>query len=174
TQKVTISLLVFPMAIAFVGMIASILGSFFVKGGDSTDSKALSKALHMGTNVAMALTVVATVVLAGWMFGGDAFDNPYGLAISVVGGLVAGWALGKTAEYYTSDHFGPVQKIARQTETGPATTILSGLSAGLVSVAASVALLAVGVGIAYWGGEMAFDTIGSLDGGLYGIAVAAI
>ena len=174
TEEVTISLLMFPMAIALVGMIASIIGSFFVKGGDSTDSKALSKALHMGTNVAMALTVVATVVLAGWLFSGDAFDNPYGLAISVLGGLVAGWALGKTAEYYTSDHFGPVKKIARQTETGPATTILSGISAGLVSVASSVALLVVGVGVAYWGGELAFDQMGELDGGLYGIAVAAI
>ena len=174
TEEVTISLLMFPMAIALVGMIASIIGSFFVKGGDSTDSKALSKALHRGTNVAMALTVVATVVLAGWLFSGDAFDNPYGLAISVLGGLVAGWALGKTAEYYTSDHFGPVKKIARQTETGPATTILSGISAGLVSVASSVALLVIGVGVAYWGGELAFDQMGELDGGLYGIAVAAI
>ena len=174
TEEVTISLLMFPMAIALVGMIASIIGSFFVKGGDSTDSKALSKALHMGTNVAMALTVVATVVLAGWLFSGDAFDNPYGLAISVLGGLVAGWALGKTAEYYTSDHFGPVKKIARQTETGPATTILSGISAGLVSVASSVALLVIGVGVAYWGGELAFDQMGELVGGLYGIAVAAI
>ena len=174
TEEVTISLLMFPMAIALVGMIASIIGSFFVKGGDSTDSKALSKALHMGTNVAMALTVVATVALAGWLFSGDAFDNAYGLGISVLGGLVAGWALGKTAEYYTSDHFGPVKKIASQTETGPATTILSGISAGLVSVASSVALLVVGVGVAYWGGELAFDQMGSLDGGLYGIAVAAI
>ena len=174
TEEVTISLLMFPMAIALVGMIASIIGSFFVKGGDSTDSKALSKALHMGTNVAMALTVVATVVLAGWLFSGDAFDNPYGLAISVLGGLVAGWALGKTAEYYTSDHFGPVKKIARQTETGPSTTILSGISSGLVSVASSVALLVIGVGVAYWGGELAFDQMGELDGGLYGIAVAAI
>ena len=174
TEEVTISLLMFPMAIALVGMIASIIGSFFVKGGDSTDSKALSKALHMGTNVAMALTVVATVVLAGWLFSGDAFDNAYGLGISVLGGLVAGWALGKTAEYYTSDHFGPVKKIASQTETGPATTILSGISAGLVSVASSVALLVIGVGVAYWGGELAFDQMGELDGGLYGIAVAAI
>ena len=174
TQEVTISLLVFPMAIALVGMLASIIGSFFVKGGDSTDSKALSKALHMGTNVAMGLTVLATLGLAHWLFSGDAFDNAYGLAISVLGGLVAGWALGKTAEYYTSDQFGPVKKIARQTETGPATTILSGISAGLVSVASSVALLAIGIGVAYWGGEMAFDQMGSLDGGLYGIAVAAI
>jgi len=175
TQSVTISLLVFPMAIAFAGMIASIFGSFFVKGGKSTDSKALSHALHMGTNIAMGITVIATVILAGWLFGQDsAFDNPYGLAISVIGGLIVGWALGKTAEFYTSDHYGPVKKIADQTKTGPATTILGGISAGMVSVAASVGLLAIGVLVAYWGGEMAFDSIGNLDGGIYGIAVAAI
>ncbi|MFL3016950.1 MAG: sodium-translocating pyrophosphatase [Acidimicrobiales bacterium] len=175
TQSVTISLLVFPMAIAFAGMVASIIGSFFVKGGKSTDSKALSHALHMGTNIAMLITVIATVILAGWLFGQEtAFDNAYGLAISVIGGLLVGWALGKTAEFYTSDHYGPVKKIADQTKTGPATTILGGISAGMVSVAASVGLLAVGVLIAYWGGEMAFDSIGNLDGGIYGIAVAAI
>jgi len=175
-----LSLLVFPMAIAFVGMIASIIGSFLVKGGDSTDSKALSKALHMGTNVAMAITIVATVVIAFWLFSdGDTFDAPIGLAISVIGGLIVGWALGKTAEYYTSDHFGPVKKIAAQTETGPATTILSGISAGMISVAASVVLVLIGIGVAFWGGEMAFESIAGvggseLTGGIYGIAVAAI
>jgi len=171
-----VEFLVFPMAIAFVGMVASIIGSFLVKGGDSTDSKALSKALHMGTNAAMGLTIVGTVVVAFLMFGdiADEVDgNPIGLAISVIGGLVVGWALGKTAEYFTSDHFGPVKKIASQTETGPATTILSGISAGMISVAASVVLILVGVGIAYWGGEL---TLGSDNdfAGIYGIAVAAI
>ncbi len=175
TTSVNISLLVFPMAIALAGMVASIIGSFFVKGGESTDSKALSHALHMGTNIAMGLTVIATVILSAWLFGQDPdFDNAYGLAISVIGGLLVGWALGKTAEFYTSDHYGPVKKIADQTKTGPATTILGGISAGMVSVAASVGLLAIGVLVAYWGGEMAFDSIGNLDGGIYGIAVAAI
>ncbi len=171
-----LSLLMFPMAIAFVGMIASIIGSFLVKGGDSTDSKALSRALHMGTNVAMGITMVATVGIAFWLFGdSDNFENPIGLAMSVIGGLIVGWALGKTAEYYTSDHFAPVKKIAQQTDTGPATTILAGISAGMVSVASSVILILVGVGVAYWGGEYAFaGNIGQLEGGIYGIAVAAI
>ena len=171
--KGIVELLMFPMAIAFVGMIASIIGSFLVKGGDSTDSKALSKALHMGTNVAMGLTIVATVVVAYLMFGDAEYwpeEAPYGLAISVIGGLVVGWALGKTAEYYTSDHFGPVKKIASQSETGPATTVLSGISAGMVSVASSVILVLIGVAVAYWGGE---QTLGD-GGGIYGIAVAAI
>ena len=170
-----ISLLLFPLAIAFAGMLTSILGSFLVRGGESTDSRALSRALHLGTNVAMLLTVLATIGIAYWMFGDNAdFDNPIGLAIAVVGGLLVGWALGKTAEYYTSDHFPPVKKIADQSKTGPATTILGGISAGMISVAASVALLGVGIAVAYWGGEMAFDSYSNLDGGIYGIAVAAI
>lgn len=167
TSAEFIGLLMFPMAVAFIGMIASILGSFLVKGGDSTDSKALSHALHRGTNVAMALTIGGTIAVAYWLFD-SASGNPIGIALSVVGGLVVGWALGKTAEFYTSDHFGPVKKIAAQSETGPATTVLSGISAGMVSVAASVILVLVGIGIAYWGGEL------TLDDGIYGIAVAAI
>jgi K(+)-stimulated pyrophosphate-energized sodium pump len=169
----TIALLMFPLAIAFVGMVASIFGSFFVRGGDSTDSHALSKALHMGTNVAMALTVVATIALSYWMFGDS--DKPWGMAVAVVGGLIVGWALGKTAEYYTSDQFPTVKKIARQSETGPATTVLAGISAGMVSVASSVVLILIGVGLAYWGGEQALGNIeGGIPGGIYGIAMAAV
>ena len=87
-------------------------GVFLVKGGDSTDSKALSHALHRGTNVAMGLTIVGTVGVSFWLFD-SAEGNPIGLAISVIGGLIVGWALGKTAEFYTSDHFAPVRKSLR-------------------------------------------------------------
>ena len=165
----------FPMFVAFIGMIGSIIGSFLVKGGDSTDSHALSKALHMGTNVAMGITVVGVLAGSFWIFGGDSFteDKPWGLAVSVIGGLLVGWALGKTAEYYTSDQFTPVKKIAEQSETGPATTVLKGISIGMVSVAASVVLILVGIGVAYWGGQQTLGSDTSL-GGLYGIAVAAI
>ncbi|MCH1513470.1 MAG: sodium-translocating pyrophosphatase [Acidimicrobiales bacterium] len=169
TGSSVISKLMFPMAIAFVGMVASIVGSFFVRSGSSTDSKALSRALHRGTNVAMGLTIIATIAISYWLFK-DAQGNPIGLAVAVIGGLVVGWALGKTAEYYTSDHFSPVKKIAAQSETGAATTVLSGISAGMISVASSVSLVLIGIGVAYWGGEL---TLG--DGqGVYGIAVAAI
>ena len=167
--------LMFPMFVAFIGMLASIAGSFLVKGGTSTDSKALSKALHLGTNVAMGITVIGVLAGSYWLFGGDelgAEGEPWGIAVSVIGGLLVGWGLGKTAEFYTSDHYSPVKKIAQQTETGPATTILGGISAGMVSVAASVVLILIGVGIAFWGGEQTFGEGGI--GGLYGIAVAAI
>ena len=174
-----VQLLVFPMAIAFVGMLAAIIGSFAVRGGDSTDVRALAKQLHMGTNVAMGLTVIGTLIM-GWVFFGDdsvlfhdgPFEAWYGLPLSVIGGLVAGWGIGKVAEIWTSDHYPPVRRIAAQAETGPATTVLSGISAGMVSVAASVGLISAGVLVAYWGGQ---QTLGDTAfGGVYGIAVAAV
>ncbi len=181
-DDLALNLLVFPMSIALIGMVASIIGSFFVRAGDSTDGRALSRALHMGTNVAMALTALGTVGVAFWLFSDEElFDNPLGLAVSVIGGLLVGWGLGRCAEYYTSDAHSPVKKIARQSETGPATTILGGISTGMVSVALSVALILVGVGVAYWGGQLTFyDELAGFPiggdelGGIYGIAVAAI
>jgi K(+)-stimulated pyrophosphate-energized sodium pump len=180
--------LLFPLAIAAVGMVASILGAFTVKSSGSTSMKDLSSALHRGTNVAMALTVVAVLAL-GYVFfdgldlGAGAFAlgqvedvasaavtlTWWGLPVSVIGGLIVGFAIGKIAEIWTSDHFGPVKKIAQQSETGPATTILGGISAGMVSVAASVILVVAGIGVAYWGGEQAAEGLG-----IYGIALAAI
>jgi K(+)-stimulated pyrophosphate-energized sodium pump len=174
TGEGIIQLLMFPLAVAFVGMIASIIGAFFVKSGNTTDAKALSAALHRGTNVAMALTVVGIVGVSYWMFSGDLFDKPYGLALSVIGGLVVGYGIGKVAEFWTSDHYSPVKKLAAQAQTGPATTILGGISSGMVSVAASVALVAAGIGIAYWGGQLTFVEGAGDFGGIYGIAVAAV
>ena len=169
----TVQLLTFPMAIAFVGMIAAIIGSFAVRGGDSTEVKALARQLHRGTTVAMFLTVIGTLIMGRIFFAdGDLFEGWYGLPLSVIGGLAAGWGIGKVAEIWTSDHFKPVKRIASQAETGPATTVLSGVSAGMVSVAASVGLIAVGVLVAYWGGQ---QTLGDTTfGGVYGIAVAAV
>ena len=164
--------LMFPLAVAFVGMLAAIVGSFAVRGSARADVKSLSRQLHMGTNVAMGLTVVGTILIGLWFFTGDEFDGWWGLPISVIGGLAVGWAIGKVAEIWTSDHYSPVRKIAQQSETGPATTVLAGISAGMVSVAASVVLIGAGVLVAYWGGQ---QTLGDTTGaGIYGIAVAAI
>jgi K(+)-stimulated pyrophosphate-energized sodium pump len=163
-------LFLFPLAIAAAGMVASIVGAFMVRSSGSTSVQDLSKALHRSTNVAAALTVVAVVALAYVMFdGSEAVEAWWGLPVSVVGGLLVGTAIGKVAEVWTSDRYGPVRKIAQQAETGPATTILGGISAGMVSVAASVILVVLGVGVAYWGGEQAVEGLG-----IYGIAVAAI
>ncbi len=162
-------LFLFPLAIAAVGMVASIVGAFMVKSSGSTNVHDLGKALHRSTNVAAVLTVLGVFGLGAAMLDIDLIENWWGLPLGVVGGLLIGMAIGKVAEVWTSDAFGPVKKIASQSETGPATTILGGISAGMISVGASVALVAVGIGVAYWGGEQAAEGLG-----IYGIACAAI
>ncbi|MCY4194973.1 MAG: sodium/proton-translocating pyrophosphatase, partial [bacterium] len=116
-SDIGIAQLMFPLAVAFVGMLAAILGSFAVRGSAQADAKSLSRQLHMGTNVAMGLTVVGTILIGAWFFSGDEFDGWWGLPVSVIGGLLVGWAIGKVAEIWTSDHYAPVRKIAQQSET---------------------------------------------------------
>jgi len=170
TVEDTPEFFVFPLAIAAVGMVASIIGALTVRAGDSLEVSRLSSALHRGTNVAAVITVVAVAVLGAVFFSDlDGVDKWWGLAVSVIGGLLVGYAIGKVAEIWTSDHFPPVRSIAARGETGPATVVLGGLSAGMISVAASVVLVVLGVGVAYWGGEQTAEGLG-----VYGIAVAAI
>ncbi len=164
-----LELVMWPFVIAAIGMVGSILGSFTVRSGESSDIKDLSRALHMGTNVAMGVTVIGVFVAGAMIFEGD---TRWALPAAVVIGLVAGWMIGKVAEIWTSDHYGTVKAIAQQAETGPATVILKGISAGMVSVAASVSLIAVAIGTAYWAGQQALGD--TSEGGIYGIAIAAI
>ena len=165
--------ILFPIAIAAVGMAASIIGAFTVRSGDSAEIKDLSRALHMGTNVAAVITVIGAFALGFAFFDGQAgIEEWWGLPVAVVGGLIVGYAIGKVAEIWTSDEFSAVKKIAAQSETGPATTILSGISAGMISVAASVVLIVGAVGLAFWAGEQALGS--AAGGGIYGIALAAI
>jgi K(+)-stimulated pyrophosphate-energized sodium pump len=158
--------LVFPLAIAAVGMGASILGSFLVRPTGTN----LAAALHRGTYAAAILTVLGTLGLVYWLFGDvEGVDNPLGLFLAVVVGLAVGLAIGQLSEMFTSDHWRPVKEIARQSETGPATVVLAGIAEGMRSAAFSVIVVAAGIGGAYWAGELAFD-----QGGIYGIAIAAI
>ncbi|MDX1385156.1 MAG: sodium/proton-translocating pyrophosphatase, partial [Thermoanaerobaculia bacterium] len=158
--------LVFPLAVAAVGMGASILGSFLVRPAGTN----LAAALHRGTYAAAILTVLGTLALVFILFGDvDGVDNPIGLFLAVVIGLAVGLAIGQLSEMFTSDHWRPVKEIARQSETGPATVVLAGIADGMRSAAFSVVIAAAGIGGAYWAGELAFDR-----GGIYGIAIAAI
>ena len=158
--------LVFPLAVAAIGMGASILGSFLVRPTGTN----LAAALHRGTYAAAILTVLGTLGLVYLMFGDiDGVDNPIGLFLAVVVGLAVGLAIGQLSELFTSDHWRPVKEIARQSETGPATVVLAGIADGMRSAAYSVIVVAAGIGGAFWAGELAFD-----QGGIYGIAIAAI
>jgi K(+)-stimulated pyrophosphate-energized sodium pump len=158
--------IVFPLAVGTLGMFASIIGSFLVK---STDEGHLAAALHRGTNFAMVVAGLGTAGLAWWVFG-DIAENWVGLWIAVVIGLLVGFTIGKISEIYTSDAYRTVKEIARQAETGPATVILAGIAEGKRSAAYSVIVAVAGIGGAYWAGQWALGA----DGGIYGVAIAAI
>lgn len=148
-----ISGVVFPLAIAGCGLLASIIGTFFVKGDEKASPQ---KALKLGSNVAAILVVIVSLVLSKALF-----DN-YNGAIAVIAGLIVGVLIGIITEYYTSADYNPVKKIGEQSETGPATTIISGIAVGMQSTAIPLVLICVGIFVAY-----------QADG-LYGIALAAV
>ncbi|HUG09094.1 MAG TPA: sodium-translocating pyrophosphatase [Acidimicrobiia bacterium] len=158
--------MIFPLAVAALGMVASIVGSFLVK---TSDESHLAAALHRGTNFAMIATALGVIGLTYWMFG-DIADNWLGLWIAVVAGLIVGWFVGKISEWFTSDHYKTVKEIARQAQTGPATVIISGVAEGMRSAAYSVIVVAGGIGAAFWAGNWAMGE----GGGIYGVAIAAI
>ena len=108
-----ISGVVFPLAIAGCGLVASIIGTFFVKGDEKVSPQ---KALKMGSNIAALLVVIVSLVLSKVLFGN--FDG----AIAVIAGLIVGVLIGLITECYTSADYNPVKKIGEQSETGPATT----------------------------------------------------
>ena len=158
----------YPLMIATLGMGASIIGSFFVRPGRGS----LAAALHRGTWAAMGITVVGVVIFTPILFKDVAgVDNAWGLVVSVVVGLAVGWLIGQISEWFTSDHYRIVKEVARQAQTGPATVALSGIAEGMRSAAFSVIVAAIGMGGAYWGGDLALD---SDLAGIYGIAIAAI
>ena len=163
--------IVFPLAVAGAGMLASIVGAFFVRIG--TDTEHLGRALHRGTNVAAALAAIGAAGLAVVILGPvDEVEGPLFFAAAIVAGLVAGLLIGRISEYYTSDQFGPVKAIAGQSRTGAATVILSGLATGMRSTAASIAVIAAAIVVAFALGNLAMPADDT--SGIYGIALAAI
>ncbi len=159
--------LVFPISVAAVGILLSFFGTFFVKAKDVSE---LAKGLHRGPNVASILQAVAIFVLAFAFFNDhDVVENPAGLGLAVLSGLIAGVAIGRTSEYYTSAEYSPVKQIAKQAATGPATVIIKGIAIGMISTGVSVLLIGGAIGCAYFAGEWAGD-----DLGLYAVALAAL
>lgn len=145
--------IVFPLVLSAIGILSAIIGTFFVKGDEKSNPH---KALKTGTYVASIIVVIASIVLSNMLFG------TFNYAISIIAGLIVGIVIGIITEIYTSGDYKSVQKIADQSETGPATTIISGLSVGMESTAFPVILICVGIFVAY------------LFGGLYGIALASV
>ena len=158
--------IIFPLAVAALGMFAAIIGSFLVK---TKSDDHLAAALHRGTNFSLIVTAIGVLGLSYWIFG-DVAENPLGLWIAVVAGLVVGWFVGKISEWFTSDDYKTVKEIARQSQTGPATVIITGIAEGMRSAAFSVIVVAAGIGVAHYAGDWALGE----GGGIYGVAIAAI
>ena len=153
TTVAAVSGVLFPLAIAGCGLIASIIGTFFVKGDENSNPQ---KALTRGSYVSAALVIIASLVLSKVLFG------EMHAAIAVIAGLIVGVIIGSITEYYTSADYKPVQGIGEQSETGAATTIISGIAVGMKSTAIPLLLICADIFIAY-----------RVDG-LYGIALAAV
>ena len=148
-----VSGVLFPLAIAGCGLIASMIGTFFVRGGENANPQ---KALTKGSYAASVLVMIASLALSRTLFGN------MNAAIAVIAGLIVGVIIGNITEYYTSADYKPVQGIGEQSETGAATTIISGLAVGMKSTAIPLLLICVGIFVSY------------KVNGLYGIALAAV
>ncbi|NPV60245.1 MAG: sodium-translocating pyrophosphatase [Actinobacteria bacterium] len=159
-----------PMLIAGVGIAASVIATFFVRAREGAH---LSRALNAGSYTAALLTTVGTLfVVLYWLKGVDAVKHPVGFWISIICGLASGLAIGWVSEFYTSDKYKPVKEIAQSSQTGPATTILSGFSEGMESTAGAILLLVGAIAGAYLAGNWAMPDVA--NSGIYGIALAAI
>ena len=163
-----------PMLIAAVGILLSLIGIFMVRTKENAGMRQLLKSLGIGVNFSSILIVLATFGIL-WLLG---IPNWVGISCSVVAGLLAGIVIGQSTEYYTSHSYRPTRKIAKSSETGPATVIISGIGTGLVSTAIPVVTISVAVIIAYLS-AIGFDVRNMLTGenlslGLYGIGIAAV
>ena len=144
---------IFPLVIAALGVLASVIGCFFVKGDENSSPH---KALKYGSYSAAIVVMIGSLILSKMFFIG------FKEAIAIIFGLVVGLLIGVITEIYTSGDYRFVKKIAQQSETGPATTVISGIAVGMQSTAVPIILIAIGIIGAY-----SFS-------GLYGIALAAV
>ena len=140
----------FPLIIASLGIAASILGCFFVKGDENSNPH---KALKAGSYTSAAIVIIGSLALSWYFF------KSMRPAFSIIFGLVVGLIIGIVTEIYTSGDYRFVKKIAQQSETGPATTVISGIAVGMQSTAIPILLICIGIIGAF------------LSSGLYGIAL---
>lgn len=149
----------FGMLVATIGILASIVAAFFVKG-----DKNPQKALNAGEYVAAAVTMIASALLSNYIFGSFSPFAP------VIIGIAVGLIISKFTEYYTADDYAPVKRIGAESETGSSTNIIAGLSVGMMSTVGPIIIIAIGIIAAYLGAGGSADPIV----GLYGISLAAV
>ncbi|MGQ9473013.1 MAG: sodium-translocating pyrophosphatase [Candidatus Caldatribacteriaceae bacterium] len=148
-----ISGVLYPLILAGTGVIASILGTFFVQ---AKDEKGLTAALNRGTYMSTLFVIIFSLIASLLIV------KSVGPFVATVAGLIAGIAIGLASEYYTDSHFKPVQNLAQTAQTGPATVIINGLALGMESTVLPLILICAAILVAYWAA------------GMYGIAIAGI
>ncbi len=154
-----------PMAIAAVGILASIVSTWFVSTKEGATQKMLLGSLRKGTYSAAVISAVLNLVLVWFML-----PNEMGLFGAIVSGLLAGVLIGFFTEYYTSDSYNPTRKLAESSNTGSATIIIDGVALGMSSTAIPVIIVGVSIIVSYFcaGG------ISSFASGLYGVGLSAV
>jgi len=163
-QGLETNAVILPLFIAGSGIIMSIIGTFFVKVREGGSPHA---ALNIGEFISAGLMIFVTffwiqyLLPEKWIFNGIEYSS-FGVFIATMAGLLSGLGVGKVTEYYTATGKKPVLSIVKQSETGPATTIISGLGVGMLSTAIPIILICLAIMVSYH------------YAGLYGIAIAAV
>ena len=162
-----------PILLATVGIVCSIVGSFLIRTKEGASQRELLGTLRRGTYTAAVVAAIVAAPLTYWLLGN------WGVYIAILCGLIGGCAIGYFTEYYTSDTYKPTQKLANATETGAATTIIGGLSLGMLSTIAPILIVGVAVIVAFLaaGGTLATGSAEytlNFSQGLYGIGIAAV
>ncbi len=158
-----------PMLLAALGVIASIIGTFFIRTKENATQKSLLKSLRLGTYIsAIIIAIISYFVIKTLL------PNCMGMFYGVISGLLAGVLIGFTTEYYTSDTYKPTKTLSKTSETGSATVIIGGLSLGMSSTVWPVIIVGITVLISFFtcGGDISNAL--SFNRGLYGIGVAAV
>ena len=145
---------IYPLAVAALGILASIVATFFVRGNENSNPHS---ALKMGSYISAAIVAVGAVAMSSMFFGAISY------AVSIIAGIIVGLMIGFITEVYTSDEYKSVKRIAEQSETGSATTIISGVAVGMMSTWVPIVLICVGIYVSF-----------AVTGDLYGIALAAV
>ena len=173
SDNLTWNAMLLPLVIAVVGVICSVLGSFLVRTKENATQKSLLATLRKGTYTAAILAAIAAAPITYFIMGS------WGPYIAILAGLVAGCAIGYFTEYYTSDTYKPTQKLADSTETGAATTIIGGISLGMMSTAAPIIIIGIAIIVSFLAAGGSLTTGGEnydllFSKGLYGIGIAAV
>ena len=163
-----------PILVSAVGVICSIIGTFFVRTKEITTQKSLLRSLHLGVYIAGGLAAIATIPLTLWLSSasGDAmYDNRWGLLIAILVGIISGFVVSYSTEHYTSDAAKPTRELAESSETGTATLMIGGISLGMKSTAVPILAISIAAIISF------ISSGGFSSGeyaGLYGIGLAAV